>query len=41
VEQIKHELESMGIINYYSGHINSTLLVNTGLDLIDIAELVE
>ena len=41
VEQIKHELESMGIINYYSGHINSTLLVNTGLDLIGIAVLVE
>ncbi len=41
VEQIKKDLEQMGITNYYSGHINSTLLVNTGLDLIGIAVLVE
>ncbi|MFP4461333.1 MAG: DegV family protein [Thermotogota bacterium] len=41
VEQIKQDLESMGITNYYSGHINSTLLVNTGLDLIGIGVLVE
>jgi len=41
VEQIKKDLESLGIKNYYSGHINSTLLVNTGLDLIGIAVLLE
>ncbi len=41
VEQIKRDLEELGITNIYSGHINSTLLVNTGLDLIGIAALVE
>ena len=41
VDQIKKDLAEMGITNYYSGHINSTLLVNTGLDLIGIAVLVE
>lgn len=41
VEQIKNDLGEMGISNYYSGHINSTLLVNTGLDLIGISVLVE
>ncbi|HOO33496.1 MAG TPA: DegV family protein [Thermotogota bacterium] len=41
IETIKNELREMGVETIYGHHISATLFVNTGLDLIGIAPMVD
>jgi DegV family protein with EDD domain len=41
IEVIKKDLKEMGVENVYGHHINATLFVNTGLELIGIAPFIE
>jgi DegV family protein with EDD domain len=41
IEQIKKDLKELGVKKVYGHHINATLFVNTGLELIGVAPYIE